>query len=154
VNASRGLSSSSLTLVAMPLQLEEFYSPEYLRHYGVLPRAIVDGKLQVAIHGTTDDEVLEDLECAFGCPVALEPVDEDELTEGIEAAFASLRTAPAASEMAEPAYEAPTPRMPATSTSNPPAAAWSRDIESMACCVKPPHRLRLCRRRLSPESSS
>ncbi len=70
-------------------------SPEYLAFFRLLPLALEQGELVVAVAGEENPEVLEDLRHHYGVPLRLQPVAEDELLDAIR------RTAAQAESMVE-----------------------------------------------------
>jgi general secretion pathway protein E len=77
-----------LTL-APDFTLPDSLSAEYLEFNRVLPLAVADGHVRVALAGTLADHVREDLEQLFDLPLALVPVEEGALSDAIRRATAA-----------------------------------------------------------------
>jgi general secretion pathway protein E len=74
------------------LPLPESFEQVYLEHNGILPLAIENDRLRVAVTGEPAIEVLDDLEDSFGVPLDLIPVTDADLRDGIRHAFSSAES--------------------------------------------------------------
>lgn len=84
--------STNSSALATQLALSEHFAPEYLEYYGVLPIAVVDDRLRVAVSGSPCPEVLSDLATAFEAPVEVEPVERNHLEDAIRRAYAGAQS--------------------------------------------------------------
>jgi len=80
------------TSLISTLPLPESFEAEYLEYNGILPLAIAEDRLKVAVSGEPAHEVLDDLEISFGLKLDLLPVTRDELNDGIRRAFAAAES--------------------------------------------------------------
>jgi general secretion pathway protein E len=74
------------------LPITDWFRPEYLEYYGVLPIEVCDGALRVAAAGKPVREVLEDLERTFGAPVALVDATPEDITESVRLLFSAAES--------------------------------------------------------------
>jgi len=70
------------------LPIAESFRPEYLTFYGLLPLALDDGRLKVAVSGTPCQDALDDLRQCYAAELELVPVPRAELDNAIQGAFA------------------------------------------------------------------
>jgi hypothetical protein len=85
-----GAFAAGMTAAALSTQLplSDRFAAEYLEYFGILPIAVVDDRLHVAVAGSPCPEVLSDLATAFEAQVEVEPVERDLLEDGIRRAYA------------------------------------------------------------------
>lgn len=80
----------------MPLRTElpiaESFRPEYLTYYRMLPLALADGQLRVAVAGAPNADALDDLRQSYGADLVLEPVEAGDLEDAIRQTFAAAES--------------------------------------------------------------
>lgn len=71
------------------LPITESFQPDYLLACGILPLRLVEQRVEVAVTGDPDPDVLEDLGHFYSAPLALVPLERNVLEEAIRRVFAS-----------------------------------------------------------------
>jgi general secretion pathway protein E len=80
------------TIVRSALPLTESFRPEYLRYYGILPLEISGNRLRVAVAGTPDEDVLEDLRQSYQMELEFVPASTADLEDGIRLTFSTAES--------------------------------------------------------------
>lgn len=88
----RPLQHRSALPIQTALPVAGAFRPEYLSYYRILPLAVEDGRLRVAVAGAPNPDALDDLRQSYGLDLALEPVDEGELQDAIRRTFAAAES--------------------------------------------------------------
>lgn len=78
------LSPDSLTCL---LPVAESFRQEYLTYYRMLPLALGDGRLRVAVAGVPNADAIEDLRESYQADIDFVPVDEGDLHDAIRRVF-------------------------------------------------------------------
>ena len=79
----------AITQLTPQLPITDAFRAEYLTYYRMLPLAIVDDTLRVAVSGEPHPDAIEDLRQSYGVTVTLVPVERGELEEAIRRVFAA-----------------------------------------------------------------